>query len=62
MRMKLEQFKKDNYIGNNFYSTVKGDSKVNTSFDETIKKMADEIVRSVNQQGGVNISIMKKKK
>lgn len=61
MRNKLELFKKDNYIGNEFYTTVKGDVKVNTSFDETIRKMADNIVRTVNQ-GVVNVSPIKKKK
>jgi hypothetical protein len=61
MRNKLEMFKKDNYIGNEFYTTVKGDVKVNTSFDETIRKMADNIVRTVNQ-GVVSVSPIKKKK
>jgi hypothetical protein len=61
MRAKLELFKKDNYIGNEFYTTVKGDVKVNTSFDETIRKMADNIVRTVNQ-GVINVSPVKKKK
>ena len=59
MKSKLELFKKDNYIGSEFYSAVKGDAKLNTSFDETIKKMADCIVKTVNH--GV-INNPKKKK
>jgi hypothetical protein len=62
MRIKLEQFKKENYINNNFYSSVKGDVKSNVGFDETIKKMADEIIKVVNTQGLNKEATLKKKK
>lgn len=63
MRSKLEQFKKDNYINQNFYTSMKNENKLNSSFDETIKKMADEIIKVVNTQGiGTKESTTKKKK
>lgn len=62
MKQKLDQFRKDNYIGKDFYTTVKSEGKMNTSFDDTIKKMADEIVRSVNLQAGNTSTLGKKKK
>jgi hypothetical protein len=63
MRVKLESFRKDNYINNNFYSSMKNESKINNSFDETIKKMAEEIIKVVNTQGLQNKdNTIKKKK
>lgn len=61
MRNKLDQFKKDNYMNSSIYGNMKADNK-GSNFDETIKKMADEILKVVNTQsmgkGGEN----KKKK
>jgi hypothetical protein len=47
-KTKLENFKKENYI-NNMYNTFKTDSKTST-FDDIIKKMANDIVKNVNAQ------------
>ncbi len=58
MRAKLDQFRKDG-IGSNF--NFKGDNK-SPNFDETIKKMADEIVKVVNTQNIVKNTDGKKKK
>jgi len=60
MRAKLDQFRKDG-IGSNFYNNFKADGK-SPNFDETIKKMADEIVRVVNSQNVVKSPDGKKKK
>lgn len=61
MRAKLDQFRKDG-IGSNFYNNFKGDNKSAGNFDETIKKMADEIVKVVNSQNlGKNLDGKKKK-
>ena len=61
MRSKLDAFRKDNYIGQ-----FKLDSKTPTSYDDTIKRMADELVRVVNSQNFNNKNNMnandKKKK
>lgn len=61
MRTKLDQFRKDG-IGSNFYNNFKGDSKSPGNFDETIKKMADEIVKVVNSQNVAKIIDGKRKK
>lgn len=61
MRAKLDQFRKDG-IGSNFYNNFKGDSKSPCNFDETIKKMADEIVKVVNSQNLAKSFDGKKKK
>ena len=62
MRAKLDAFKKDNYIGT-FKLENKGN---NVSYDETIKRMADELVKVVNSQNHPNRNqnnlIEKKKK
>ena len=61
MRAKLDQFRRDG-IGSNFYNNFKTDSKSPGNFDETIKKMADEIVKVVNSQNIVrNVNDKKKK-
>jgi hypothetical protein len=61
MRTKLDQFRKDNYMNISIYGNLKGENK-SLNFDESIKKMADEILKVVNTQsmgkGGDN----KKKK
>lgn len=64
MRLKLDQFRKDNYIGTSFYNSFKLDNKLSSSYDESIKKMADEIIKVVNSQNIIkNIdSIGNKKK
>jgi hypothetical protein len=62
MRAKLERFDKDSCINNNFYSSIKNEVKMNTSFDETIKKMADEIIKTVNQQNLTKEASLGKKK
>jgi predicted phosphohydrolase len=49
IKNKLDSFRKDNYINNNFYNSVKNEIKSN-NFDEIIKKMAGEIVKGVNTQ------------
>lgn len=49
MRNKLDQFRKDNYMNSSVYGNMKSESK-GTNFDETIKKMADEILKVVNTQ------------
>jgi len=41
---------------------MKNDVKQATNFDETIKKMADEIIKAVNVQGNIKDSSNKKKK
>lgn len=61
MRAKLDQFRKDG-IGSNFYNNFKENNKSPTNFDETIKKMADEIVKVVNSQNVVKCLDGKKKK
>jgi hypothetical protein len=45
MISKLDAFRKDNYLG-----TFKIETKTNASYDETIKRMADELVKVVNSQ------------
>ena len=45
MRAKLDAFRKDNYAG-----SFKMENKANMSYDETIKRMADELVKVVNSQ------------
>ena len=55
-KSKLDSIKKENYI-NNFYNTIKNDSKTST-FDDIIKKMANDIVKNVNIQ---NLNKDKKK-
>lgn len=61
MRSKLEQFKKDNYMNSSIYGNMKSENK-SSNFDETIKKMADEIIKVVNSQSiGKNADLKKKK-
>lgn len=49
IELKLQNFKSENFINNsNFYVTLKNDIKVNNSFDETMKKMADAIANHIN--------------
>ena len=45
MRIKLDAFRKDNYMG-----AFKLENKTPVSYDETIKRMADELVKVVNSQ------------
>ena len=49
MRIKLDQFRKDNYLNSSIYGSMKTENK-GANFDETIKKMADEILKIVNSQ------------
>ncbi len=49
MRLKLDQFRKDNYLNSSVYGNMKIENKAG-NFDETIKKMADEILKVVNSQ------------
>jgi len=49
MRLKLDQFRKDNYMNSSIYGSMKTENKAG-NFDETIKKMADEILKVVNSQ------------
>ena len=61
MENKLMNFKSENYINNsNFYVTLKNDMKTNSSFDETMKKMADAIANHINS--GESGTPMKAKK
>ena len=61
MENKLMNFKSENYINNsNFYVTLKNDMKTNSSFDETVKKMADAIANHINS--GESGTPMKAKK
>lgn len=62
MRAKLDQFRKDGNLGTNFCTNFKIDGKTPVSYDETIKKMADEIVKVVNSQNLGKIAENKKKK
>jgi hypothetical protein len=58
MRTKLDAFRKDNYLGN-----FKIETKTNASYDETIKRMADELVKVVNSQNfNRRESVIEKKK
>ena len=58
MRSKLDAFRKDNYIGQ-----FKIENKSNMSYDETIKRMADELVKVVNSQNfNKNVNNVDKKK
>jgi hypothetical protein len=57
---KLDSFRKENYISN-LYNTFKTDSKTST-FDEIIKKMANDIVKNVNAQTITKESQREKKK
>ncbi len=59
-KTKLESFKKENYI-NNLYNTFKNESKTST-FDDIIKKMANDIVKNVNAQTISKDANVKKKK
>jgi predicted phosphohydrolase len=49
IKNKLDSFKKDTYISNTMFSSVKNDMRSN-NFDEIIKKMANEIVKGVTTQ------------
>jgi len=60
MRLKLDQFRKDNYINSSIYGNMKTENK-GANFDETIKKMADEILKVVNSQSMGKGSDRKKK-
>jgi predicted nucleic acid-binding Zn-ribbon protein len=59
MRNKLGIYGKDCY--NNYYNNIKNSVKNGYGFDETIKKMADEIAKAVNT-GNINLAITNKKK
>jgi hypothetical protein len=61
MKAKIEKVEKEKLSNHNFYST-KNDSKLNNSFDETIKKMAEEVIKVVNLQTTQKDIQMKKKK
>ena len=61
MRNKLDQFKKDNYMNTSIYGDMKAQNK-GSNFDETIKKMADEILKVVNTQSMGKGGESKKKK
>jgi len=49
MRIKLDHFRKDNYLNSSIYGSMKTENK-GSNFDEAIKKMADEILKVVNSQ------------
>jgi hypothetical protein len=61
MRNKLDQFRKDNYMTTSIYGSMKSENR-GTNFDETIKKMADEILKVVNTQSMGKAGENKKKK
>lgn len=61
MRNKLDQFRKDNYMNTSIYGNLKSENK-GSNFDETIKKMADEILKVVNTQSMGKGGESKKKK
>lgn len=61
MRLKLDQFRKDNYLNSSIYGSMKAENK-SANFDETIKKMADEILKVVNSQSVGRGGEYKKKK
>jgi len=61
MKAKIEKVEKEKLSNHNFYST-KNDSRMNSSFDETIKKMAVEVIKVVNLQNTQKDIQMKKKK
>lgn len=62
MKTKIDLMKKENYINNNFYHSMKNESKMNSSFDDTMRKMAEDIVNMVNLQKIDKESSSKKKK
>jgi hypothetical protein len=59
-KTRLETFKKENYM-TNMYNTFKNDYKTST-FDEIIKKMANDIVKNINAQTVNKETIREKKK
>ena len=61
MRSKLDQFRKDNYMNSSIYGNIKTENK-GSNYDETIKKMADEIIKVVNSQSLGKGADYKKKK
>jgi hypothetical protein len=61
MRNKLDQFRKDNYMNSSIYGNMKSENR-GSNFDETIKKMADEILKVVNTQSMGKAGENKKKK
>ncbi len=61
MRIKLDHFRKDNYLNSSIYGSMKTENK-GANFDETIRKMADEILKVVNLQSVGKGGDYKKKK
>ena len=49
-------------LSNVNYNSLKNDSKINNTFDETIKKMAEEVIKVVNLQTSQKDQQMRKKK
>lgn len=61
MKAKIEKVEKEKLSNYNYYGN-KNDFKTNSSFDETIKKMAEEVIKVVNLQSSQKDTQMKKKK
>jgi hypothetical protein len=61
MRAKIEKVEKEK-LSNVNYNSLKNDSKINNTFDETIKKMAEEVIKVVNLQTSQKDQQMRKKK
>jgi leucyl-tRNA synthetase len=63
MKNKLELFKKETYLNNNLYNTFKNETKnSNMNFDDTIKKMAEEIIKAVHTYSPSKDNSFRKKK
>ena len=61
MRAKIEKVEKEKFSNHNYYG-IRNDSKLNNSFDETIKKMAEDVIKMVNITTSQKEIQMKKKK
>jgi len=61
MRAKIERVEKEKLSNYNYYG-IRNDPKLNNSFDETIKKMAEEVIKVVNLTSSQKEVQTKKKK
>jgi hypothetical protein len=61
MRAKIERVEKEKLSNYNYYG-IKNDPRLSNSFDETIKKMAEEVIKVVNLTTSQKEVLTKKKK
>jgi hypothetical protein len=55
-------FKKENCLNSQFYSSLKNEVRTNNNvYDESIKKMSDELIKMINSQKKEDICLKKKK-